>query len=96
MMVAECFEKIRINPGNFADGAKKFEDKVYDTDEVRPSRFVISSGRSLHPDRLRTHSALCSHDDDECTCTSAHHSLNHILTSILTWSENRSTTRSSR
>ena len=34
MMVAECFEKIRINPGNFADGAKKFEDKVYETDEA--------------------------------------------------------------
>lgn len=25
MMVAECFEKIRVNPGNFADGRKTFE-----------------------------------------------------------------------
>lgn len=25
MMVAECFEKVRINPGNFADGRKTFE-----------------------------------------------------------------------
>ena len=30
MMVAEAFEKIRINPGNFADGAKKFEVINYD------------------------------------------------------------------
>ena len=26
MTVAECFDKIRVNPGNFADGRKKFED----------------------------------------------------------------------
>lgn len=30
MMVADAFEKIRINPGNFADGAKKFETINYD------------------------------------------------------------------
>lgn len=30
MMVAECFEKIRINPGNFADGRKTFEVINYD------------------------------------------------------------------
>ena len=30
MLVAEAFEKIRINPGNFADGAKKFETFNYD------------------------------------------------------------------
>jgi (E)-4-hydroxy-3-methylbut-2-enyl-diphosphate synthase len=30
MMVAEAFEKIRINPGNFADGAKKFDEINYD------------------------------------------------------------------
>ncbi|CAG9462715.1 unnamed protein product [Pedinophyceae sp. YPF-701] len=30
MMVAEAFEKIRVNPGNFADGAKKFEDRTYE------------------------------------------------------------------
>ena len=30
MMVAECFEKIRVNPGNFADGRKTFEVINYD------------------------------------------------------------------
>jgi len=34
MQVAECFDKIRVNPGNFADGRKKFEDIVYDTPEA--------------------------------------------------------------
>lgn len=29
MRVAEAFEKIRVNPGNFADGIKKFDNKVY-------------------------------------------------------------------
>jgi len=33
MLVAECLEKIRINPGNFADGRKDFEEKVYETEE---------------------------------------------------------------
>lgn len=31
-MVAECFEKIRVNPGNFVDGRKRFDEKVYDDD----------------------------------------------------------------
>lgn len=35
MMVAEAFEKIRINPGNFADGRKTFEVINYDD----PSQF---------------------------------------------------------
>ena len=30
LMVAECFEKIRINPGNFADGRKTFDVINYD------------------------------------------------------------------
>ena len=30
MIVAEAFEKIRINPGNFADGRKTFEVINYD------------------------------------------------------------------
>ena len=29
-LVAEAFEKIRINPGNFADGRKTFEEINYD------------------------------------------------------------------
>ena len=33
MTVADCLDKIRINPGNFADGRKKFEDILYETDE---------------------------------------------------------------
>ena len=34
MMVAECFDKIRINPGNFADGRKTFEEKQYDDESA--------------------------------------------------------------
>ena len=53
-MVADCFEKIRVNPGNFVDGRKKFDEKVYDDDrqflmeqeqirEVRLCRLALSS-----------------------------------------------------
>lgn len=31
MAVAEVFEKIRINPGNFVDGRKTFDEYVYDS-----------------------------------------------------------------
>ena len=31
LRVADAFEKVRINPGNFADGIKSFENKVYNT-----------------------------------------------------------------
>ena len=31
--VAEAFEKVRINPGNFADGIKSFENRVYNNRE---------------------------------------------------------------
>ena len=33
LRVADSFEKIRVNPGNFADGIKSFENKVYDSRE---------------------------------------------------------------
>jgi len=33
LAVADAVEKIRINPGNFVDGRKTFEELVYDTDE---------------------------------------------------------------
>lgn len=33
LMVADAVEKIRINPGNFADGRKDFEEHVYETEE---------------------------------------------------------------
>lgn len=32
MLVAEAFEKIRVNPGNFADGRKSFDEKEYDSE----------------------------------------------------------------
>lgn len=34
LAVADAVEKIRINPGNFVDGRKTFENMVYETDEV--------------------------------------------------------------
>ena len=37
--VCEAVDKIRVNPGNFMDGAKKFEDKVY-TDEEYAEELV--------------------------------------------------------
>ena len=30
MMMAEAIEKVRINPGNFSDGRKTFEEINYD------------------------------------------------------------------
>merc|ERR1719313_2060525 len=33
LKVAEAIEKIRVNPGNFADGRKSFEEIVYETEE---------------------------------------------------------------
>lgn len=34
LLVAESFDKIRVNPGNFMDGRKSFEEKSYDDDEA--------------------------------------------------------------
>ena len=33
LRVADAFEKVRVNPGNFADGIKSFENKVYNSRE---------------------------------------------------------------
>merc|ERR1712157_570946 len=33
LRVCDAFEKIRVNPGNFADGIKKFDDMVYESQE---------------------------------------------------------------
>jgi len=33
MMVADAVEKIRINPGNFVDGTKDFDEKVYESQD---------------------------------------------------------------
>lgn len=41
MRVADAFEKVRVNPGNFADGIKSFENKVYNT-RVRLPTFMLT------------------------------------------------------
>jgi 4-hydroxy-3-methylbut-2-en-1-yl diphosphate synthase IspG/GcpE len=50
MRVADAFEKVRINPGNFADGIKSFEDKVYDSREEYDKDIpAIEVGTSTNP-----------------------------------------------
>lgn len=39
LRVADAFEKVRVNPGNFADGIKSFQDKVYNTRVKFANRF---------------------------------------------------------
>jgi (E)-4-hydroxy-3-methylbut-2-enyl-diphosphate synthase len=48
LMVAEALEKIRINPGNFADGRKDFEEKVYETEEdyFKDRQYLVEA---MHP-----------------------------------------------
>lgn len=46
LMVAECFEKIRVNPGNYADGRKTFEVINYDD----PKEFELER---LHIEEVR-------------------------------------------
>ena len=41
MRVADAFEKVRINPGNFADGIKSFENKVYNTRVMAPTLNIL-------------------------------------------------------
>ena len=60
-MVAECFEKIRVNPGNFVDGRKRFDEKVYDDD----SQF---KQEQEHIREVRT----CVHVSDQCCSTRTH------------------------
>lgn len=53
LAVAEAFEKIRINPGNFADGRKSFEVINYDDpaqftkeqEEIREVNFFYITGK---------------------------------------------------
>ena len=40
LRVADAFEKIRVNPGNFADGIKSFENKVYNTRVITISLYI--------------------------------------------------------
>ncbi|KAL7568018.1 hypothetical protein ACA910_004601 [Epithemia clementina (nom. ined.)] len=45
LMVADAVEKIRINPGNFVDGRKSFEERVYETEKEYASErgFLIEA-----------------------------------------------------
>jgi len=47
LIVADAVEKIRINPGNFADGRKDFEDHVYEVSEFLLLSDTISTQRTL-------------------------------------------------
>ena len=44
-LVADAVEKIRINPGNFADGRKDFEEKVYESeaDYVKEREYLVDA-----------------------------------------------------
>mmetsp|Transcript_18382 Transcript_18382/g.37224 ORF Transcript_18382/g.37224 Transcript_18382/m.37224 type:complete len:753 (+) Transcript_18382:107-2365(+) len=44
-LVADAVEKIRINPGNFADGRKDFEEKVYESeaDYVKEREYLVEA-----------------------------------------------------
>jgi (E)-4-hydroxy-3-methylbut-2-enyl-diphosphate synthase len=44
-LVADAVEKIRINPGNFADGRKDFEEKVYESeaDYVKEREYLVNA-----------------------------------------------------
>lgn len=45
LMVADAVEKIRINPGNFADGRKDFEEHIYETEEdyVKEREYLVEA-----------------------------------------------------
>jgi (E)-4-hydroxy-3-methylbut-2-enyl-diphosphate synthase len=45
LLVADALEKIRINPGNFADGRKDFEEKVYETEKeyVKDRQYMLDA-----------------------------------------------------
>eukprot|EP00873_Tetraselmis_striata_P013600 jgi/Tetstr1/433864/TSEL_023046.t2 len=44
MRVADAFEKIRINPGNFVDGAKRFDDLELTDESMRIAKEQIQEG----------------------------------------------------
>ena len=58
MMVAEAFEKIRINPGNFADGRKTFEVINYDD----PAQFKAEQEQIREVGRINSEQAKTSAD----------------------------------
>lgn len=49
LMVADAVEKIRINPGNFADGRKDFEDHVYESEDdyIREREYLFEAMQPL-------------------------------------------------
>jgi len=49
LAVADAVEKVRINPGNFVDGRKTFDETVYDSDEdyYRERAFFVESFEPL-------------------------------------------------
>ncbi len=62
MAVAEAFEKIRINPGNFVDGRKTFDEINYDDESqfraeqehIREVRVIFFQHR-VHESQRRFH-----------------------------------------
>ena len=54
MMVADAFEKIRVNPGNFADGRKTFEVINYDD----PAQFAAEQ-EQIREVRMAAPSSWC-------------------------------------
>jgi (E)-4-hydroxy-3-methylbut-2-enyl-diphosphate synthase len=45
LLVADALEKIRINPGNFADGRKDFKEKIYETeaDYITERQYLVEA-----------------------------------------------------
>ena len=65
MIVAEAFEKIRINPGNFADGRKSFKVINYDD----PKQFELEKQhirevRDSAENPMKTEMGCCNHSAD--------------------------------
>lgn len=53
-LVAEAFEKIRVNPGNFVDGRKSFDLKAFDgEDDFRAGRQVIQDALGPLVEKLK-------------------------------------------
>ena len=49
--MADSFDKIRINPGNFADGRKSFKEITYETPE--DYQVCLAAKRDLHTGQKR-------------------------------------------
>jgi len=80
MRVAEAFEKIRVNPGNFVDGRKKFDEITFESDadykaEVRPSLHLTS----LHATSHEYCTVLC------CPPDTIPQTRTHVSTSVCRW-----------